>query len=105
MSATFVYLSNVIMESDSPFLLSSLDIPSATDVSFCDRAFMYVDNSEIKSVHSLRTLIDRRLSYPQTVPCVVILLFVESRHCLDSSSMFICHCGSILLIHSLHYCQ
>ena len=50
MSATFVYLSNVIMESDSPFLLSSLDIPSATDVSFSDRAFMYVDNSEIKSV-------------------------------------------------------
>lgn len=93
------------MESDSPFLLSSLDIPSATDVSFCDRAFMYVDNSEIKSVHSLRTLIDRRLSYPQTVPCVVILLFVESRHCLDSSSMFICHCGSILLIHSLRDCQ
>ncbi len=50
MSATFVYLSNVIMESGSPFLLSSLDIPSATDVSFCNRAFMYVDNSEIKSV-------------------------------------------------------
>ena len=93
------------MESDSPFLLSSLDIPSATDVSFNDRAFMYVDNSEIKSVHSLHTHINRRLSYPQTVSCVVTLFFVESRHCLDSSSMLFCHCGSILLIHSLQYCQ
>lgn len=105
MSATFVYLSNVIMESDSPFLLSSLDIPSATDVSFSDRAFMYVDNSEIKSVHPASALIDRRLSSSQTVCCIVTLFFVESRHCLDSSSMLLCHCGSILLIHSLQYCQ
>ena len=55
MSATFAYLTNVIMESSIPFLQSPLDIPSVTTLSFRCDAFMYVDHFEHKSCHSIHS--------------------------------------------------